>query len=55
DNEQLLVIKTTQEKSDFLIKKIEEIHSYENPECIGLKIHKGANNYLKWINNVLTK
>ncbi|MFX1280173.1 MAG: divalent-cation tolerance protein CutA [Promethearchaeota archaeon] len=53
DNEHLLLIKTTEEKSDLLIQNIREIHSYENPECIGLKIEKGSNIYLNWIKDVV--
>lgn len=45
----LLLIKTTEEKSDLLIQKINEIHSYSEPECIGIKIEKGSETYLKWI------
>ena len=49
DSEHLLLIKTTEEKSDLLIQKINEIHSYSEPECIGIKIEKGSETYLKWI------
>jgi len=54
DTENLLIIKTTGEKSNDLIRKIREIHSYENPECIGLKIERGSDEYLNWIRDVLT-
>jgi periplasmic divalent cation tolerance protein len=53
DNENLLIIKTTEEKSDLLIQKINEIHSYENPECIGFKIERGSEKYLNWIKEVV--
>ncbi len=55
DNEYLLFIKTSEEKSDFLINKIHEIHSYENPECVGFKIEKGSKAYLNWISEVVNK
>ncbi|MFX0188228.1 MAG: divalent-cation tolerance protein CutA [Candidatus Hodarchaeota archaeon] len=55
DNEHLLFIKTSEEKSDLLIKKVHEIHSYENPECIGFKIEKGSKTYLDWISEVVNK
>jgi periplasmic divalent cation tolerance protein len=54
DTEHLLIIKTTEEKSNALIERIQEIHSYETPECIGLKIEKGSDEYLNWIREVLT-
>ncbi len=53
DNEYLLLIKTVEEKSDLLIRKINEIHSYETPECIGFKIEKGSEKYLNWIKEVV--
>lgn len=53
DNEFLLLIKTTDEKSDLLIQKVNEIHSYETPECIGFKIEQGSETYLNWIKEVV--
>ena len=52
DNEFLLIIKTTENMCEPLINRIQEIHSYSNPECIALKIEKGSNKYLNWINEV---
>ncbi|KKK45175.1 hypothetical protein LCGC14_0778180 [marine sediment metagenome] len=51
ENEYLLLIKTTEEKSEIIIQKIKEIHSYSEPECIGFKIEKGSSKYLNWIKN----
>ncbi|MHA1149288.1 MAG: divalent-cation tolerance protein CutA [Promethearchaeota archaeon] len=53
DIEFLLIIKTTEENSDLLIKKIKDLHSYKEPECIGFKIEKGSESYLKWIRDVV--
>jgi len=53
DNEHLLLIKTTGDKSQRVIQKIKENHSYDEPEIIGLKIDKGSETYLKWINDVV--
>jgi len=49
DNEHLLLIKTTENKTEALIQKIKTIHSYSEPECIGMKIDKGSETYLNWI------
>jgi periplasmic divalent cation tolerance protein len=49
DEEQLLVIKTSETKVDLIVKKINELHSYEVPECIGFNIVKGSEKYLDWI------
>ncbi|MFX1302784.1 MAG: divalent-cation tolerance protein CutA [Promethearchaeota archaeon] len=53
DDEHLLLIKTTKENSESIIDKINEIHSYEIPECIGFKIEKGSESYLNWIKEVV--
>lgn len=53
DTEHLLLIKTNERNSDLLVNKIKEIHSYDTPECIGFKIVKGSEKYLKWINEVV--
>jgi len=51
DNAQefLLLIKTTAARSDAVIKRIRELHSYELPEAIELSIEGGSGDYLKWI------
>ncbi|TXT66149.1 MAG: Divalent-cation tolerance protein CutA [Promethearchaeota archaeon] len=53
DNEVFLLIKTTQSKAQQLIQTIEEIHTYDTPECIGIPIEKGSKKYLEWLNSVL--
>ena len=55
DNEYILFIKTTEEKSALLIQKIKELHSYDEPECVGFKIESGSQSYLKWIEDVVGK
>ena len=53
DNEHLLLIKTTEENNELIIQKINEIHSYDTPECIGFKIEIGSKKYLNWITEVV--
>ena len=53
-DEVLLIIKTSELKSEELIKKINEIHSYEVPECVGVKIETGSNLYIDWINEAIS-
>ena len=55
DNEHLLLIKTTDQNADKLIEKVKELHSYELPECIGIKIEKGSQQYLNWIRDSIEK
>ena len=52
-NEHILLIKTTDEKCDRIIQKINEMHSYDTPECVGIKIDKGSEKYLNWIKEVV--
>ena len=53
DNEHLLLIKTTENKVEVLISEVIRLHSYENPECVALKIEKGSKKYLNWINDIV--
>jgi periplasmic divalent cation tolerance protein len=49
DDEHLLVIKTTDERSDAVIRRIAEIHSYKLPEAIVLPVIAGHEPYLQWL------
>ncbi len=53
DNEHLLIIKTSEKNSELIIQKVNELHSYDTPECIGFKIEKGSEKYLNWITEVI--
>lgn len=46
----LLLIKTTESAVERLHDAIQELHSYEVPECIVLPIESGGEKYLNWIN-----
>jgi periplasmic divalent cation tolerance protein len=52
EKEVLMVIKTRKTLFDSLIKKVKELHSYTVPEVISLPIIEGAEDYLKWLNEV---
>jgi periplasmic divalent cation tolerance protein len=47
--EWLLLIKTTVEKFPAVRDAINEMHSYELPECIAVSIEDGSADYLEWI------
>ena len=49
--EWLLVIKTQAEAFDRVRDAIQELHSYELPECVMLKVDAGSQQYLQWIND----
>jgi periplasmic divalent cation tolerance protein len=49
DLEELLIIKTKQGMVERLMARIRELHSYQLPEMIMLKISGGDERYLQWI------
>jgi periplasmic divalent cation tolerance protein len=54
DEEHLLIIKTTDERSDEVIRRIAEVHSYEVPEAIVLPVVAGYEPYLQWVTEETT-
>jgi periplasmic divalent cation tolerance protein len=51
--EWLLLIKTSVEKFPAVRDAIRELHSYEVPECIAVRIEDGSGEYLKWLDDCL--
>jgi periplasmic divalent cation tolerance protein len=51
--EWLLVIKTRADVLDRLQAAIRELHSYEVPEFVVLRIESGSEEYLRWIGECL--
>lgn len=47
--EWLLIIKSTTEKFGEVRDAIQQLHSYELPECIALSIEDGSPAYLQWL------
>jgi periplasmic divalent cation tolerance protein len=45
----MLLIKTAADNFTFLEKRIRELHPYEVPEVIALRISEGSKPYLDWI------
>jgi periplasmic divalent cation tolerance protein len=56
DQEALMLIKTTAEKVDSLTMRLKELHPYDVPEIIALKIQENEGNadYLDWVGDVLS-
>ena len=55
DQELLLLIKTSVSVWPLLEARILELHPYELPEIISVRIQDGNNNYLNWITNNLKR
>jgi periplasmic divalent cation tolerance protein len=53
DNESVLIAKTKKDKVDQVIKRVEEIHSYETPCILELEVKKGSEGYLQWMEDEL--
>ncbi len=47
--EWLLIIKTTKGREEPVRTAIQELHSYELPECIVIAIDGGSKEYLDWV------
>ena len=49
NREWLLIIKTTAGQFPHVREAIQELHSYELPECIALAVEDGSSEYLDWL------
>ena len=47
--ELLLIIKTSTKRFADVEKAIKELHHYELPECVMVRIEQGSEEYLRWI------
>ena len=54
ESEWQLLIKTDLAKFEALKTKVQELHSYEVPEIIGIEIVAGSEAYLNWIGQSLS-
>lgn len=52
-DEQLLMIKSTEDNFKAIENIINSIHTYDVPEIISVKINNGSESYLKWINQTI--
>jgi periplasmic divalent cation tolerance protein len=52
EKESLIIFKTREELVERLFKKIKEIHPYEVPEIIKIKVEKVNDEYLKWLKDI---
>ena len=55
DSELLLMIKSRRDLLDRITAKVKEQHEYDVPEVISVPILGGNPDYLKWINDSITK
>lgn len=49
DREDLLVLKTSADRLNNLLSRVQEIHPYTVPEVLALQVVEGAPSYLEWV------
>ncbi len=49
DKEVLMILKTKKKLFKQIIKRVEELHSYDVPEIIAIPIIDGSSKYLSWL------
>lgn len=55
DSESLIFIKTRSDLVENVIKRVEEIHSYDTPCVLELSIERGSKKYFKWLDTEVDK
>ncbi|MEN3034491.1 MAG: divalent-cation tolerance protein CutA [Aquificaceae bacterium] len=55
DEESLLIVKTSAERFDELIKRVKEVHPYTVPEIIAFPLVGGNLDYLNWIDECVAR
>jgi periplasmic divalent cation tolerance protein len=53
--ERLLIVKTTEHRYAALERLIRSMHSYEVPEIIAVKVDRGLNQYIAWVEQATTR
>ncbi|MDI6818128.1 MAG: divalent-cation tolerance protein CutA [Methanothermobacter thermautotrophicus] len=51
DEESALIVKTSHELTPQIIKRVRELHSYDNPCIISIPITGGSRDYLEWLDD----
>jgi periplasmic divalent cation tolerance protein len=55
EGETLILIKSREDLFESIRKRVRELHSYEVPEITAIKLEKGDEAYLRWIEAVTAK
>ncbi len=53
DQEVLMLIKSKKERESDIMDMISKMHEYEVPEIFSFTIQRGADKYMKWIDDVV--
>lgn len=49
DREALLIVKTTAARYEQVEERVKELHTYSTPEVIAIRIERGSEQYLSWL------
>jgi periplasmic divalent cation tolerance protein len=53
DSESIMLVKTKSKMVEEVIKRVEELHSYEIPCVLEITVNKGSKNYIEWMKSEL--
>jgi len=53
DSESIMFVKTRSELVEKIINRVQEVHTYEVPCILQIKVKKGSKKYLEWIESEL--
>jgi periplasmic divalent cation tolerance protein len=53
EREVLAIMKARKQDWAALLSRLHELHPYDTPECIAVRIASGAPKYLEWLDSVL--
>jgi periplasmic divalent cation tolerance protein len=54
EKETLVVMKTRKQDWAVLLSRLHELHPYETPECVALRVAAGAPRYMAWLEEALS-
>ena len=49
DDEVLVILKTTRERAQELVRRVRDLHPYEVPEILLFEVAGGAEDYARWV------
>lgn len=55
EDESLALIKTTGDRIEALRERVSELHPYDTPEFVALRIDAGSEDYLSWIEEAVSE
>jgi periplasmic divalent cation tolerance protein len=49
EEEQLMIVKTVEDRYLDVERRVKELHSYTTPEVIAVRVERGSDDYLRWL------